>query len=270
MTPEELYGIWAPEDSRWSPWVLPVPFAQLVCPDSIPIPTSPRFDLRWISSSDARNTAIVADLPGGDAIHYGLALTALGYRPVPVIDGSPGPESHVVSPLHSSFSALQRHKPRSTVDMRGLLDAICSGAKLLRERQLEADAPPAFLLDSMRMAAVAAGDPEIFDNRWRVFPQDFPSARFLLKAGIRKVILVHDKSLREPQEDLAHVLLRWQEGGISIESQFAHAVEAPVPIKVRRPFRFRRLWYRALAVLGLRRNDAGGFGGYPPEISGGG
>ena len=39
-------------------------------------------------------------------------------------------------------------------------------------------APPAFLLDSDRMKAPAP-DPGRFDNRWLVFPQDFPSAAFL-------------------------------------------------------------------------------------------
>ena len=31
MTPEEIYKSWAPADSIWSPWVIPVPFAQIVC-----------------------------------------------------------------------------------------------------------------------------------------------------------------------------------------------------------------------------------------------
>jgi len=34
MTPEELYEVWAPPDSIWSQWVIPVPFAQIVCLDT--------------------------------------------------------------------------------------------------------------------------------------------------------------------------------------------------------------------------------------------
>jgi hypothetical protein len=103
-----------------------------------------------------------------------------------------------------------------------------------------------------------------------VFPQDFPSSRFLRDHGIRRVVYVHDTFLPQPQEDLAHVLLRWQEDGIAIESKSARFGDAPVLINVNRPFRFRAVWYRALAALGLRRNDAGGFGGYPPNPSGAG
>ena len=83
------------------------------------------------------------------------------------------------------------------------------------------------------------------------------------------MVFVHDTFQVQPQEDLAHILLRWQEAGIAVESKSARFGEVPVPIRVTRPYRFRAAWYRALAVLGLRRNDAGGFGGYPPPSSSG-
>ena len=31
MNPEEVYLSWAPPESVWSPWAIPVPFAQIVC-----------------------------------------------------------------------------------------------------------------------------------------------------------------------------------------------------------------------------------------------
>jgi hypothetical protein len=76
--------------------------------------------------------------------------------------------------------------------------------------------------------------------------------------GIEDVLLVQEDDL-QPREDLAHVLLRWQEAGLRIRGRDG------VVIRVQRPSQFRALWYRALAILGLRRNSAGGFGSYVPE-----
>jgi hypothetical protein len=209
------------------------------------------------------------DLPSSDAIHYGLALLVRGYRPVPVIDGSPGPDGNPLIPIHSSSEGAPS-KSASVVDMRGLLLALCQGAAHLRDAKLAPDAPPAFLLDSKRMTGAAYVIERAFDNRWMIFPQDFPSSRFLRERGVRRVVYVHDTFLTQPPDDLAHILLRWQEDGIAIERKSAKFGDAPVPIQVSRPSRFRALWYRALAMLGLRRNDAGGFGGYPPSPSGAG
>lgn len=269
MTTEELYALWAPRDSVWSPWVLPVPFAQLICPQGTTLTEPPPFHLDWLPEGEPRDLAIVADLPGEDAIHYGLALLQRGYRPVPVIDGSPGPDRDPLIPIHSSPVGAA-NKSASIVDMRGLLLALCQGAARLREMKLAPDAPPAFLLDCKRMTGAAYVIEGAFDNRWMVFPQDFPSSRFLRDHGIRRVAFVHDTFLTQPPDDLAHVLLRWQEDGIAIERKSARFGDAPVALQVNRPSRFRAAWYRALAALGLRRNDAGGFGGYPPALSGAG
>jgi hypothetical protein len=270
VTPEELYSLWAPKDSAWSQWVLPVPFAQLTCPDSVSNDTPPSFNLDWLPLGNQGDLGIVVDLPGGDSIYYGLALLNRGYRPVPVIDGSPGPDQHVTLLTGSSVSSGEQYKSACVVDMREMLLALCRGAESLRMTRLAPDAPPAFLLDSKRMGIVPYVIESVFDNRWMAFPQDFPSGHFLKNRGIRRIVLVHDTFVKDPQEDLAHVLLRWQQEGIAIESKSAHFGDTPIPIQVSRPFRFRATWYRVLATLGLRRNDAGGFGGYPPDPSGAG
>lgn len=269
MTPEELYALWAPEDSIWSPWVLPVPFAQLRCPEVSARTEPPQFDLEWLPEEERRDLAIVADMPGADAIFYGLTLLLRGYRPVPVIDGSPGPDCIPLLPRDPLSSTVTPSKI-SLVDMRELLHALCQGAVRLQEATVAPDAPPAFLLDSNRITGAAIAAEGAFDNRWMVFPQDFPSSRFLRDHGICRVVYVHDTFLSQPRDDLAHILLRWQEDGIAIESKCARFGDSPVVIKVNRPSRFRAVWYRALAVLGLRRNDAGGFGGYPLSPSGAG
>ncbi|HTQ59541.1 MAG TPA: hypothetical protein VMI32_04920 [Candidatus Solibacter sp.] len=270
MTPEELYAIWAPADSIWSPWILPVPFAELTCRDNGSLPEIPAYSLDWLHQVDTRPLAIVADLPGADAIHYGLALLKFGFRPVPVIDGSPGPSLGAMITLDLSLLEKDALRSPSVVDMRGLLLALCQGTKLLQHAMLAPDSPPAFLLDSKRMNGMADISDMAFDNRWMTFPQDFPSAKFLLARRIKKVVYVHESPVKQPQEDLAHVLRRWQEAGIIVENKSARSPDSPVPIHVNRPHRFRAAWYRALASLGLRRNDAGGFGGYPPDPSGAG
>jgi len=262
--------LWAPSESVWSQWVLPVPFAQLVCPEAPPVAEVPQFNLDWLPKAGVPDSAIVADLPGNDAIYYGLNLLDRGYRPVPVIDGSPGPELSFLPPLSPSYLTSEPRKSVSVVDMRGLLRALCQGAARLKGLELAPNAPPAFLIDSKRMTGAAQAVEEAFDNRWMVFPQDFPSGRFLREQGIRRVVFVHDTFMSQPSEDLAHILLRWQECGIVMESKCARFGDAPALIVVNRPSRFRALWYRALAALGLRRNDAGGFGGYPLSLSGGG
>jgi hypothetical protein len=106
----------------------------------------------------------------------------------------------------------------------------------------------------------------MFDNRWMVFPQDFPSARFLVERKIKRVTLVQAEKT-QPSEDLSHVLLRWQEAGIEILAKTKGDVGAPSGITVSRPSRFKASWYRALAIMGLRRSSVGGFGSFIPETS---
>jgi hypothetical protein len=99
-----------------------------------------------------------------------------------------------------------------------------------------------------------------------VFPQDFPSARFLADKEIKRVTLVQTKNAR-PLEDLSHVLLRWQEAGIEIFARASGDTSASSRITVSKPSRFKASWYRALAIVGLRRSSVAGFGSFIPETS---
>lgn len=78
MKPEEVYSIWAPADSIWSPWVLPVAFAQLNCADFSGVANGADLhrDIGWMPDGGAAGLAVIADLPGEKAIQYGLALAA--------------------------------------------------------------------------------------------------------------------------------------------------------------------------------------------------
>jgi hypothetical protein len=123
------------------------------------------------------------------------------------------------------------------------------------------------MLDSNRrgMEPVSPGK---FDNRWMVFPQDLPSANFLLSNGIESALLVARKGERVA-DDLAHVLFRWKEGKLSLLRKDVDG--GPIEdLDVRRPAGFRTAWYRVLVALRLRRNSAGGFGSIVPTPSSGG
>jgi hypothetical protein len=112
--------------------------------------------------------------------------------------------------------------------------------------------------------AASAGS---YDNRSIVLPQDFPSANLLRARGITSAVIVHDRTGR-PQEDLCHVLLRWQQGGISLS--FQNVTGERGALVVAPPSSFRRGWYRIIALLGLRRSNVGGFGAVVPEATSGG
>lgn len=129
------------------------------------------------------------------------------------------------------------------------------------------DAPPAFLLDANRLSPSQPSGPGKYDNRWMVFPQDFPSATFLKSRQILRVLVLQRPP--EPASDLAHVLLRWQEAGLELLWTDPAAGHAPETLRVQKPSGFRDLSYRAMALLGLRRNSAGGFGSVIPFPSSG-
>jgi hypothetical protein len=263
MKPEELFAIWAPIESIWSPWVVPVPFAQLVCGKVAPSETGMALaESLWLPTGVEASRVIVVDLPGPQVIGYGLALARMGMRPVPVIDGSPGPgDTFFLSALREDSTALPKLR-NTVVDMSELLRGLCRGGDVLPALQLRADAPPAFLLDSLRTNDHRPPPPELFDNRWKTFPQDFPSARLLLERGIRFVLIIQEGT-GQPCEDLLHVVLRWHEAGIVIQSKGLLDDAPPQAIRPARPSHFRSGWHRTLAMLGLHRGEFGGFGNWP-------
>jgi len=106
--------------------------------------------------------------------------------------------------------------------------------------------------------------PDAFDNRWQVFAQDFPSAAFLTARHLTGAVLIQ-RGRTQPQEDLAHVLRRWQDAGLKIGAKDINDAAPVQPIQVELPARYRSPWQRVLAILGLRRGPHGGFGGMVPR-----
>jgi hypothetical protein len=154
------------------------------------------------------------------------------------------------------------------VDMRQTMRWLCIGASILPTLTIAANACPVFLLDDLRDGSTPRPGAKRFDNRWKTFPEDFPSSRLLKEHGINSVLLVQ-KTIRQPSEDLAHVLRRWQEDGIGFHAATAQDIAATRPLTVQQPSRFRALWYRTLAILGLARGTHGGFRARPHGTGGG-
>jgi hypothetical protein len=242
---EAIYATWAPEGALWSPWVRPVLFTQLeglgLSRDTI--------DLTGLDDArlpDARGCALIVDLPGSESVLLGLAIASRGFRPIPLFNSTSGP-----APL---------------VDVLPIAHQLFSGAWLLREIRIRPEAPPAFLIDADRMRGSPA--PGRFDNRSVVLPQDFPSGTLLRSKGIHEALLVQRGTT--VREDLAHVLVRWQESGVKLRVLDVQGGGDPDDLRVGPPRLFRRAWYGVVALLGLKRNNVGGFGGLIPEATSGG
>ena len=243
---EEIYLAWAPESSPWSPWVKPVLFAQFIPGQKLLGFQLPDLSSSWVPPLHPK-TALVLDLPGVESVSAGLVVARAGYRPIPLFNCCRGGLFDVV-PVDGLFHGLV-----------GATD------ELVRLR-LPPTTPPAFLLDSTRMTGKGVATPGMFDNRWIVLPQDFPSARFLQAQGIEQALLIQHLPA-VPKEDLAHVLLRWKEGGIRLQVLTLPPGPPAAELSVSRPRWYKSFFYYLLALAGLRENSAGGFGSIIPEPS---
>jgi hypothetical protein len=244
---EDLYRIWAKEDALWSRWAKPVLFAQLrpVQAEIMGKDDWKALDTNW-APPPATRTAIIVNLPGAESVVVGLALAALGYWPVPLYNAC----SDMLELVHTGE----------------IVSALILGAPRLQQMRIPPDAPPAFLIDSNRAGVGEFELPGKFDNRWVVFPQDFPSANFLQSQGIQAVLLIQ-RHATQPENDLIHVLLRWQEAGIPLWFKNMASLGPFEKLTVTKPWNFKMAWYRVLALAGLRRSSAGGFGAIIPESS---
>lgn len=254
LTPEAIYDAWVPRDSRWSAWAKPVLFATMAPPSAEQMRV---FDLAgtpnwgWLPPAATPDAAWILDLPGETGVIAGALMAQRGVQPVPLYN---------VAPPDSLTRAAVDVAPIARM-LGGLADDVLAAA-------VRPDAPPAFLIDSARMPALGRPSPGEYDNRWMVFPQDFPSARVLLDHGIRRaVVVLPTRGLVE--DDLQHVLRRWQDDGLTIQ-QVGVDEAVPTPLIVQKPSHFRWALHRFLAIMSLRRNAAGGFGAIVPIPSQGG
>ncbi len=212
MTGKEIYKIWAPVGKRWVDWVRPVPFVGMVeyaANYAVSNHALPVFDFIDEACADA---ALIVDLPGVESVKAGIALAQVGYRPIPVYNGT-----------------TQQQGARATVDNQAVQTGLIWGAAELRRLEISDDALPAFLLDSNRMHRFKM-EISLFDNSWDLYPQDIPSAEYMLEQGIHKIIIVGDKV----SKDLKKILYKFQKKNIQI--LWTNGYETPKKIKIHRPF----------------------------------
>lgn len=247
MNSEEFYKVWADPTSPWSDWVAPALFTRLHRDGEI-LPAATVSKPAWVSSLSP-GTALVIDLPGADSVKVAMMFAESGYRPIPLFNASP-------APYESAGLGLVEMSPcKCAIEMQSVMDAIATATPSLVSMSFPEGAPPAFILDSRRLSNLPRTEyKEFFDNRWMVFPEDFPAASYLRAHGIDKVILVQENRL-EPQEDLARVLIRLQQSGIETHAARFTSDEPPRRIVVKKPSILKTARFRALRLLKLMRGE---------------
>jgi len=230
----DIYKIWAPIYTEWAAWAKPVLFA------SLPSKRASALDIPEVPVSRELKTMIIVDLPGVQSVEESLAFAAKGWRPVPLYNGVMG-------------------QGKMLVDVYELGKALHAGADMLKTLSLPLDAPPVFMLDLKRMDG--SRSPGAYDNRWCVFPQDMPSADYVISKGINKVIV---RSARYVMIDLERILYDYQKNGLSLYV-LLNDESSPKELFARKQS-FADEWaYRLRVTMKLKRNATGGFGGRIPE-----
>ena len=207
MTNKEVYKIWAPSGCDWVDWVRPVPFIDinnhLIYHEAIDY-TIPKINYIKEKMND---TALIIDTQGVNSIKEGVALAKLGYRPIPIFNGT--------NPLINT---------KSTTNNLIIQPLLVWGALELKNIKIENDASPVFLLDSNRLNRYKSSR-GIFDNSWDIYPQDIPSKEYLVKKGIKKIIIRGEKL----NSDLSKVLYKYQK---DLKILFTDGFEEPKEIKI--------------------------------------
>ena len=251
MYSDELFTIWAPPASIWSPWAKPVLFAAEPTYEPLPagLARADSYALAALAEPWKSNTALIVDLPGDKSVHAGLTLARQGYRPVPLYN------------LCGGSGEVVRTGP--------ILRALADAAPRLQQIQLPDDAPPAFLLDSDRLAPGQVVNPGKFDNRWVVFPQDFPSATFLQSRRVARVLILTLKH-GNIYTDLRYVLQPWQKADLELATCDPSVSMQPQPLNLNSlrslvPMMWQRMFM--FFRFELRSNYRGGFGAVVPKPS---
>ena len=193
MRGKEIYKIYAPNGAKWIDWVRPVPFVAIDTYNRKPIANFLDREAMFLKEYQ-KDTAIFIDLPGKESIELGIGLAHMGYRPIPVFNGTD-----------------EQQASQATTNTYLIESCLINGSQKLKNIKLKNDANPAFLLDSYRTNRYRAKE-SIFDNSWDLYKQDIPSAEYFKQNGITKIIVVGETI----QRDLKKIFLKFQEKGIDI------------------------------------------------------
>src|SRR5215469_3092864 len=187
MNKAEMYAVWAPDSSLWSPWTKPVLFAYLDAMAAASELPAASANLDWCPPAKDK-VVVVVDLAGAESVLMGVALAERGYRPVPLYNAVPLPSGYpVLDPATGRNVAA--------VDVLPIISSLRRGAERLANLQISTDAPPVFLLDDNRQGDGRTMMEDEFDNRSVCFTTDFPSANFLLGHGFQQALIVQKSAL---------------------------------------------------------------------------
>ena len=193
MRGKEIYKIYAPNGAKWIDWVRPVPFVAIDTYNRKPIANFLDRKAMFLKKYQ-QDTAIFIDLPGKESIELGIGLAHMGYRPIPVFNGTD-----------------EQQGSQATTNTYLIESYLINGSQKLKNIELKNDANPTFLLDSHRTNRYRAKE-SIFDNSWDLYKQDIPSAEYFKQNGITKIIVVGETI----QRDLKKIFLKFQEKEIDI------------------------------------------------------
>jgi len=208
MIGKEIFKIYAPEGAKWTEWVRPVPFVAINTYNRKPI--SDWLDRKVIFLNQyEKDTAIFIDLPGKESIELAISLALMGYRPIPLFNGTDEQEGS-----------------QATIDTYLIESCLINGSEKLKNIYLKENANPAFVLDSSRLNRYRAKE-SIFDNSWDLYKQDIPTAQYFKENGISKIIVVGDNINR----DLRKIFFGFQDEGIEIYLTDAYHTAKKVILK---------------------------------------
>lgn len=215
MTGKDAFKVWAPAGARWTEWVRPVPF--IAISNYLEIGGVYNFEIPFVNyiSEPHTDTAVIIDIRSYDSIKEGLALAKLGFRPIPLYNGTNEQEGAM-----------------ALVDNHAIGSALIWGALELKKIEITPNAPPVFLLDSNRTHRYKM-NVSVFDNSWDIYDQDMPSAEYFLSNEMNKMIVRGEKI----QKDLMKILYKFQRKGITI--LFTNGYETPKEVVIKKPSRRR-------------------------------
>lgn len=206
--PNYLISIYQPRSAEWQPFFVPTLIQSLgqssLSAQMRPIRTSQMVDtyerglgLRELLSQaqNAKQTLVIADLPGQQAVALGAALADTAEL-VPGFDNWPHPLGVVKS--HETLGSLVYYANEIAE----------------KKAKLKENAPALLLLDSNRLTPYQDEDTQ-FDNR---FLAKVPPADQLKQRGIQNVMyIVKDAAQKEELDDLNEEFVEWQKQGIGVK-----------------------------------------------------
>lgn len=208
MIGKEIYKIYAPKESKWTEWVRVVPFVAIDTYNRKPIPDWLNRKVMFLNKYQ-KDTAIFIDLPGKESIELGISLAYIGYRPIPLFNGT---DEQIGS--------------RATTSTHLIESSLINGSQKLKNILLESNANPSFLLDSTRTYRYRANE-SIFDNSWDIYKQDIPTAEYFKDNGICKIIVVGNTI----QQDLRKIFFEFQDAGIEFYLTNGYTLPQKITLK---------------------------------------